>query len=534
MKESILILGAGFMQTPAVNAAKQMGYKTVVVDANPNAVLVPYADIFEPIDLKDRESLLGFAQKLEKSGEKIAAVFTAGTDFSSSVAYVAKKMNLPGHSFEAALNASDKIRMRQCFSSSSVPSPSFQEVCTSDLQDIFSKIREKSFVFPKVLKPVDNMGGRGCRLVREEKELKSALETAVKNSRTKRAVLEDYMDGKEYSIDSVIYNGTLTITGFADRHIYFPPYFIEMGHTIPSCEDEKIKGELIATFAAGIKALGLTQGVAKADIKYTKNGPMIGEIAARLSGGYMSGWTFPYSSGCFLTQEALKVSLGFEPDYLVKNRVPVKWQCHPSLKDKNPPFEIFELPSKYVSAERAWISIPGKIKEIKGLKQAEQSEFVMNVIPRCKEGDTVDFPRNNVEKCGNIITKAPTRLQAVESAEKALSQITVFLESNNEKTSNFLWGQGLAEESGFPPQAFNINLKNENFPDIQENESVMKNLPESLKNHLNEKDWNSCSLEKVLQNFDKFCPEHKKLNGKKFWQALVKGSLQGVLYAAEN
>ena len=345
MKESILILGAGFMQTPAVNAAKQMGYKAVVVDANPNAVLVPYADIFEPIDLKDRESLLCFAQKLENSGEKIAAVFTAGTDFSSSVAYVAKKMNLPGHSFEAALNASDKIRMRQCFSSSSVPSPSFQEVCTSDLQDIFSKIREKSFVFPKVLKPVDNMGGRGCRLVREEKELKSALETAVKNSRTKRAVLEDYMDGKEYSIDSVIYNGTLTITGFADRHIYFPPYFIEMGHTIPSCEDEKIKGELIATFAAGIKALGLTQGVAKADIKYTKNGPMIGEIAARLSGGYMSGWTFPYSSGCFLTQEALKVSLGLEPDYLVKNRVPVKWQCHPSLKDKNPPFEIFELPS---------------------------------------------------------------------------------------------------------------------------------------------------------------------------------------------
>ena len=54
----------------------------------------------------------------------------------------------------------------------------------------------------------------------------------VESSRTGTIILERYMEGPEYSIDAVVYNGTLTVTGFADRHIYYPPYFIETGHTL--------------------------------------------------------------------------------------------------------------------------------------------------------------------------------------------------------------------------------------------------------------------------------------------------------------
>ena len=205
------------------------------------------------------------------------------------------------------------------------------------------------------------MGGRGCRLIRTEGELTPAVTHAIENSRTHRAIFEDYMEGAEFSIDSVVYNGTLTITGFADRHIFYPPYFIEMGHSLPSKCEPKIKNELIATFALGIKALGLTCGVAKADIKYTKNGPMIGEIAARLSGGYMSGWTFPYASGMNLTEEALKIAVGKEPDYLLSNRVSLPWQPHESVKGKAQPFELYEITNTLVSAERAWLSIPGTV-----------------------------------------------------------------------------------------------------------------------------------------------------------------------------
>ena len=49
-KESVLILGAGLMQSPAINAAKRNRFKTFVIDANPNAESVFLADEFRQID----------------------------------------------------------------------------------------------------------------------------------------------------------------------------------------------------------------------------------------------------------------------------------------------------------------------------------------------------------------------------------------------------------------------------------------------------------------------------------------------------
>lgn len=535
--KKILILGAGLMQKPAILGAKHLGYKAVVVDANKNAVAVPLADEFYPVDLKDRESLLELAKKLNKKGE-LKGVFTAGTDFSASVSFVAENLGLPAHSFEAALNASDKARMRACFEKEGVPSPKFIEIDENAHAELVSK---SDIEFPKVVKPCDNMGGRGCRLVRNKDEFQTSVTTAIKNSRTNRAIFEDYMEGAEFSIDSVVYNGTLTITGFADRHIFYPPYFIEMGHSLPSRVDSKIKNELIATFALGIKALGLTCGVAKADIKYTKKGPMIGEIAARLSGGYMSGWTFPYSSGMNLTEEAMKIAVGQEPDYLLSNRVSLPWQPHESVKNKAQPFELYEISSTLVSAERAWLSIPGVVSNIYGLSEVKQIYGVRDVLPRVKIGDKVDFPRNNVEKCGNVIAVGINSEQAYKSAEEAISSITLRLEPNNPDTEKFLRGESEPDEKGFPPSAFTFSPNSESSVNVGEGTKIPAGqktigyIPETLIPLADSlKDWNHCTLRKTLEKFDEICPDHAELDGKTFWSAILRGGIQGALYIADN
>ena len=532
----ILILGAGLMQKPAILAARHLGFKAIVVDANKNAVAVPLADEFFPVDLKDRSALLELAKKLNEKGE-LKGVFTAGTDFSASVSFVAENLGLPAHSFEAALNASDKVRMRACFEKSGVPSPKFQEL---DENQICANLC-KSVDYPKVVKPCDNMGGRGCRLIRNQNEFLPAVTNAIQNSRSHRAIFEDYMEGAEFSIDSIVYKGTLTITGFADRHIFYPPYFIEMGHSLPSKVDLKIKNELIATFALGIKALGLTCGVAKADIKYTKNGPMIGEIAARLSGGYMSGWTFPYASGMNLTEEAMKIAVGKEPDYLLSNRVSLPWQPHESVKGREQPFELYEITNTLVSAERAWLSIPGKISKIYGLSEVKQIYGVRDVLPRSKEGDSVNFPRNNVEKCGNIIAVGINHEQAYKSAEEAVSEIVLRLEPNNPKTEAFLSGRCEIDEEGFPVSAFTFCPNKENSITVGEGTKipakakVIDFLPESLIPLADSlKDWNHRTLRKTLEKFDEICPDHGELDGKSFWQAVLRGGIQGALYVADN
>ena len=132
--------------------------------------------------------------------------------------------------------------MRECFEKGKVPSPKFFRICEKDLSDsLLNTILEK-IDFPLVVKPVDNMGARGCRMVRSEVEFLPALKVATECSRTGYAIVEEYMDGDEFSIDALIYNGTMTITGFAIRHIFYPPYFIEMGHTMPAILSKKEHG----------------------------------------------------------------------------------------------------------------------------------------------------------------------------------------------------------------------------------------------------------------------------------------------------
>ena len=135
-EKAVIILGAGLMQKPAICAAKELGFKTVVADGNPDAVCSKMADIFEPVDLKDKDGLVQLAEKIKEKGMVIAGVFTAGTDFSANTAYVAEHLGLFGHRYESCLNASNKVRMRECFKKNGVPSPEFEEVDENRLEEL--------------------------------------------------------------------------------------------------------------------------------------------------------------------------------------------------------------------------------------------------------------------------------------------------------------------------------------------------------------------------------------------------------------
>ena len=130
--EQILILGAGQMQEPAIRTAAAMGLAAIVVDGDPNAPCARLAPRFFNIDLKDKEAILECARRIHEN-ESLSAVFTAGTDFSSTVAYVAEKLGLPGNSYETALKTTNKAKMRAAFDICGVPSPSFITWTQQDL-----------------------------------------------------------------------------------------------------------------------------------------------------------------------------------------------------------------------------------------------------------------------------------------------------------------------------------------------------------------------------------------------------------------
>jgi biotin carboxylase len=526
MKESIIILGAGVMQGPVINIAKELGLYTIVLDGSSGAPCIPMADRFEQIDLKDKEGIETFSRSIQKTTDRLG-IMTAGTDFSASVAWTAEKLSLPGIPYESALNASDKSRMRECFKKASLPSPDFFTISG----DISHNNGALPLSFPVVIKPVDNMGSRGCRRVDSIEEYPEAAKTAINFSRSGRAIVESYMEGPEFSVDAIVCHGEITICGLADRHIFFPPYFIEMGHTMPTVIEEEKQSSILETFRAGIHALGLAGkesiGAAKGDIKLTAAGPMIGEIAARLSGGYMSGWTYPYSSGALPIKAAVLAAMGRKPEGLIPVK---KWTC----------------------AERAFISIPGTVKQIEGIEKAKNISLVNDFFLRIREGDKVTFPENNVTKCGNIIASAEDRETAINAAETAARSIFIRLDPSDLQTAQFL-----SKDTQFPPSAFQLtnelktaltripdDIDNLTSPILHNEKSSIQLVPfpeftsSGLRDYMGRTVEEALGAVRLLTGFPipvtSENAENKIRLGRSFWAALTRGSYQGAVYYIEN
>jgi len=392
VKKTIMIIGGGLLQTPVITTAKKMGYQVIVTDYNPDAIGMKDADI--PIIMSTRD-VQGSVRVAKKQNEitPISGVLTVGTDASMTVAAVANALNLPGIKFDDAEAATNKLKMRMRFKEHNIPSPAFLPVW--NLSD--AKKGCKILGFPVVMKPSDNMGARGVMRIDNANQVADAFKFAKSASPSGELIIEQFMEGPELSIDAIIFNEEITITGVADRIIEYPPNFVETGHTMPSHLKIEMLEDACDVMRRGVKALGLTTGAAKGDIKVTKSGAMIGEIAARLSGGFMSAYTYPLSSGVDLMKAMIEVSTGQEPGNIepLFNRVAI---------------------------ERAIICKPGIVKKISGLEEALKVPGIEEIFLNIKEGDTVVRPTSNVEKSGNIIAVGDT-LQIAESAVKKCMEL---------------------------------------------------------------------------------------------------------------
>lgn len=391
-KRTVMIVGGGILQVPAVRIAREMGLRTVVTDYNPNAPAFALADDAIVMSTKDIEGSVRVAKTYRG---RIHGVLTVGTDASMTVAAVAHALDLPGIHFEAAEAATNKIKMRRTLRAAGVPVPNFRGVW--DLNEAREAAAEIGL--PAVLKPADNMGARGVIKVDAPGQVEPAFRHAKSHSTSGEVIVEAYMEGPELSIDCLVHGGEILCWGVADRHIGYPPYFIEYGHTLPSDLPEDVQAAARATMERAVRALGITLGAAKGDVKITRDGPMIGECAARLSGGWMSSHTYVLATGYSMIRGAIEIALGERP------RIP-------ALKSR-------------VAMERALIPPPGRVVSIAGVEEARALPGVAEVILHVAEGDEVATPTSNLDKAGHVIVSADDREACRVVMDRALERVRV-------------------------------------------------------------------------------------------------------------
>jgi biotin carboxylase len=402
MTKNILIIGAGIEACEGIKVAKSMGLGLAIADGNPAAPGLALADWPIIESTYDGAAILSRTRELQAVGIDIHGVIAMCADVPLSAATVSNALNLPGLSLESAFLVSDKLAMKNKLKAAGIPIPRF-----ADVTDKSMLITQANNIgFPLVIKPVDSRGARGVQLIETAMELDQAWELAAKESPTSRVMLEEYLSGPQFSTETLVDRGRCYTLGFADRNYEWlartKPFIIENGGDAPTGESPQIKQEVIATVEQAACALGITQGVAKGDMVYTKEGAKVIEIAGRLSGGFFSTTQIPLATGVNFIEKAIKLALG---ESLTEDDVRVTQQQAVAIR--------------YLDL------VPGKVRQIFGVKEALTVPGIVMLNVFIQSGSTIYPLANHTQRSGFAIACADTKQQAILNALTALSKITV-------------------------------------------------------------------------------------------------------------
>ncbi len=378
-----MIIGGGMLQIPALIRAKQLNFVTYLTDGDENCLAKDYVDFFYKISTKDLEGNANLATDLCREG-KIIAVYTQGADVAYTVAYAAKKAGLPGIDPQAALNCNDKITMREILSKNGISDVTFEKAKT--IEEI--RLAVKKVGFPCYIKPADNCGSRGITRIVDDSNLQDVFDRAIKSCyHRKEIIVESEIQGKEYSVDTIIYQGKLYPAGISDRaFLQKEKYAVQIGSRTPSLLPTGIQDQMYKVMERAAKALGVDRGAFKGDLVVDKdNNVRIIEVTARTSGGYDSQLRKPLSFGIDLMKATMDIACGYPLDPI--DLVPrwVKWSS-----------TISALPG------------PGIVSEIKGVEDVKRMKGVNQIIMLSKVGDEIESYDNCTKRRNFIISSADT------------------------------------------------------------------------------------------------------------------------------
>lgn len=273
MSESFFIVGGGSLQCRFIEGVKKCGYVTHVFDYDPLCPGKKIADNFHCISIDDKEKILEIAQ--DKNPIAIQTVATEAGNI--SCCYVGEKIGLNTNSHKTALDTTNKARMKEIFSNKSIPHPKTKIL--EKQEDLL-----KDYKFPLVVKPSDRSAGRGVKLVNNIKELKSAYQEALSFSNNKKILIEDYLIGDQYSVESISQNGKHIIVGITEEYVNGPPFFVEKQHLFPARINKQLKAQIIQLTTKTLDAFHIKNGASHLELKNTDKGLQIIEIASRMGG----------------------------------------------------------------------------------------------------------------------------------------------------------------------------------------------------------------------------------------------------------
>ena len=302
--KKLAIIGASYLQDPLIQRAKQMGIETHVFAWAAGDVGEKSADFFYPISITEKEKIL---QECIRIG--IDGICSISSDLAVvTVNYVSEKMGLVGNDSSCTVVSTNKHEMRRRFEEMGDPSPK------STLIENIEDLKLLSFEYPVIVKPTDRSGSRGITKVESPEKLGVAVAEAFEQGFEKKVLIEEYVDGEEYSVEYISWEGMHQFLALTKKYTTKPPRFIEIGHVQPAPVSAETLERVKAVVSHALDSLSIKYGASHSEVKILPDESIkIIEIGGRMGGDFIGSDLVKLSTGVDFIKAVIDVSLGIKP-----------------------------------------------------------------------------------------------------------------------------------------------------------------------------------------------------------------------------
>lgn len=362
--KKLLILGANPETITLVEAANEMGVKTIVTSNIPNDAAKPYAWKSFNIDGMDIPGIIGLA-----NSENVDGVLVGVADVLVPVyCKVCDALNLPCY---ASQNIIGVFSYKDVFKSTCERYgihgiPEFYLDSDMKQEDI------EKIIYPVMIKPVDSYSGIGMTTAYNEEQLRKGVAFALEHSRKKRFIVERYMHCDDMGMYYTFKDGECSASCIYDRYTTDEQPGLSrvcLGGTYPSKHIGEYFERMHKNALRMFREIGIENGV------------------LMLSGFYENGEFYVYDTGFRLQGEAphifIKEIQGFDQREMLIRFALTGFEGNISLKPDD----------AYFSGKHAatlWFLLKeGRINKILGLDECKNDERVIANIQRLHEGDLI-------------------------------------------------------------------------------------------------------------------------------------------------
>ena len=387
-KGNILVFGGSNYQLSLIKKCKKIGLFTVVIDPNPKAEALSYVDAFEVVSGQDFEETCHVVEKYD-----ITAIITAATDKPLvMMSRVAQKYNLSFYSKETAILATNKFLMKEKFIENNIP-------CAQGR--LIESIPE-DMNFPIIVKPIDNSGSRGVIFCDDRAKAEKVLEEAKVHTTQSKLMAEEVVEGTEYSIESLHYNGRTKIIQITEKIVTPLPYFVELGHIQPGEISNEIYTKLENLMSEVSTVFGFDNCGSHNEVKIQGDKITLIEVSPRIGGDFISSLLVESSTGISMEKALIEISLGQEPN--------------------------IPAPTNQASGIFFFHFKEGRLKSINNIEEILNRPEVINYKFELKLGDKTPKIKQVSDRYGYFILKADDRKKLLNLKQEIFSAIHTEIE----------------------------------------------------------------------------------------------------------